>query len=470
MQFLDANAKPLAGGKVCTFNAGTTTPAATYVDINGVILNTNPIVLDSGGFATIYLANQEYKFTVYDGSGNNLCPNSGVQQWSQDNISAFQPVIGTQTIIFAGVTVDPVGQAGMMDYRSDLSCLRLFTSAWDCILTQNNVLPMTNKTIDISVNVVKAAVNTAGHYQRNNGTQYVDNTIQAIDVPGTSSTIANNAGTPTIANSLAKLLGPPTSVGATTTVDTGGIIGICVSGCGAAGSGVIQQSGLAPCNFDGGTTANNYVQNSTTITGDCHDAGGSSPLAGQIVGRVLSSQGVAGTYTMLLFGPEIRPAGGATVGCTNSSPTTISNTVVPTILLSCSIPANTLVAGNMIAVDLTGIESTAAGMGLQFTVSLGGGTACSNTSATTLVANNQPVSFWAKMPIIAAGGGGTANWNCGYSSGANGGGTQGNSGTVGTPTIAINTTIINLLQVTVTMSVANAGNSVTGQILKAVIF
>jgi hypothetical protein len=92
MQFFSevAPSVPLAGGKVCTYNAGTTTPAATYVDNGGVIQNTNPIILDSSGFATIWLAQQGYKFVVYDGSGNNSCPNSGVQQWSVDNISASQ--------------------------------------------------------------------------------------------------------------------------------------------------------------------------------------------------------------------------------------------------------------------------------------------------------------------------------------------------------------------------------------------
>jgi hypothetical protein len=63
-QFFSTTGLPLAGGKICTYNAGTTTPAATYVDIGGVFQNTNPIILDSSGFATIYLANQSYKFVV----------------------------------------------------------------------------------------------------------------------------------------------------------------------------------------------------------------------------------------------------------------------------------------------------------------------------------------------------------------------------------------------------------------------
>ncbi len=42
-------------------------------------------------------------------------------------------------------------------------------------------------TYDISANTFKTSSNTAGHYPRNNGTQYVDNAIQAADLPATTS-------------------------------------------------------------------------------------------------------------------------------------------------------------------------------------------------------------------------------------------------------------------------------------------
>ena len=44
-----------------------------------------------------------------------------------------------------------------------------------------------NKTLDASLNVFKWSSNTVGHFLRNNGTQYVDNTIQATDLPATTS-------------------------------------------------------------------------------------------------------------------------------------------------------------------------------------------------------------------------------------------------------------------------------------------
>lgn len=77
-QFLDANGKPLAGGLLTTYAAGTTTPIVTYSDAIGTP-NTNPIVLDAGGFATIFLDTVAYKFALTDAAGN--------PQWTVDNVS-----------------------------------------------------------------------------------------------------------------------------------------------------------------------------------------------------------------------------------------------------------------------------------------------------------------------------------------------------------------------------------------------
>jgi hypothetical protein len=48
-QFFDNNGVPLSGGKIYTYEAGTTTPLATYTSSTGVTAHTNPIVLDSAG-------------------------------------------------------------------------------------------------------------------------------------------------------------------------------------------------------------------------------------------------------------------------------------------------------------------------------------------------------------------------------------------------------------------------------------
>ena len=48
-QFLDNSGNVLTGGKIYTYLAGTTTPAATYTSNTGVTFHTNPIILDAAG-------------------------------------------------------------------------------------------------------------------------------------------------------------------------------------------------------------------------------------------------------------------------------------------------------------------------------------------------------------------------------------------------------------------------------------
>ncbi len=63
-QFVDNNGRPLTGGKVWTYESGTTTPKATYVDPDGGAKNTNPIILDEAGRANIYLDDGAYRVRV----------------------------------------------------------------------------------------------------------------------------------------------------------------------------------------------------------------------------------------------------------------------------------------------------------------------------------------------------------------------------------------------------------------------
>jgi hypothetical protein len=66
-QFFDNNGNPLSGGKIYTYEAGTTTPLATYTSSTGLTAHTNPIVLDSGGRVPggeIWNQLQFYKFVL----------------------------------------------------------------------------------------------------------------------------------------------------------------------------------------------------------------------------------------------------------------------------------------------------------------------------------------------------------------------------------------------------------------------
>lgn len=69
-QFLDLNGKPLTGGKLYTYSAGTPTPVPTYKtigDTSSTNTNTNPIILDNAGMAYIVIeTDKAYKFVLFD--------------------------------------------------------------------------------------------------------------------------------------------------------------------------------------------------------------------------------------------------------------------------------------------------------------------------------------------------------------------------------------------------------------------
>jgi hypothetical protein len=68
-QFFDNNGIPLAGGKIYSYSAGTTTPRSTFTTSAGNIQHSNPIILDASGRISgggeIWLTEaQRYKFTL----------------------------------------------------------------------------------------------------------------------------------------------------------------------------------------------------------------------------------------------------------------------------------------------------------------------------------------------------------------------------------------------------------------------
>jgi hypothetical protein len=128
---------------------------------------------------------------------------------------------------------------------------------------------------------------------------------------------ANEAGTGTTLNKLAKLTGAPSTAILTAITDTSGIVGIVVAGAGTMGSADIAFKGKASCVFDSATTAGHYVTNDTSTAGDCMDAGATYPTSGQVIGVVTSTNGGAGTYEvdLTLGQPQAGGAGGgATIG------------------------------------------------------------------------------------------------------------------------------------------------------------
>lgn len=66
-QFFDNNGNVLSGGKIYTYQAGTTTAATTYTDNLGSALNTNPIILNAAGRVSQEIwfpVGQKFKFVI----------------------------------------------------------------------------------------------------------------------------------------------------------------------------------------------------------------------------------------------------------------------------------------------------------------------------------------------------------------------------------------------------------------------
>jgi hypothetical protein len=167
-----------------------------------------------------------------------------------------------------------------------------------------------------------------------------------------------NAGTTgTTLNKLAKLTGAPSTLVVAATTDTSGIVGIVIGNAGTAGSAQVAREGVAACIFDAATTAGDYVQISASIAGDCHDSGSTYPSTGQVLGRVLSTNGAGGTFNVSLVSPTIlayNPNGGYSQAFTSQTSVTVTgathNLATKNILVMCydtSTPANWIQPGNI---------------------------------------------------------------------------------------------------------------------------
>jgi len=74
-QFFTTTGQPLAGGKIYTYQAGSSTPLATYTDNTGATANANPIVLGTDGrpSSEIWLTyGYNYKFVLKDSSDSTI--------------------------------------------------------------------------------------------------------------------------------------------------------------------------------------------------------------------------------------------------------------------------------------------------------------------------------------------------------------------------------------------------------------
>jgi hypothetical protein len=105
-QFFNNNGVPLAGGKLFSYAAGTTTPLATYTSKSGGTAHSNPIILDSTGRVSseVWLTlDRAYKFTLKNAAN--------VEIWTKDNI---EPNVSASDLAshMAGLGASLVGLEG----------------------------------------------------------------------------------------------------------------------------------------------------------------------------------------------------------------------------------------------------------------------------------------------------------------------------------------------------------------------
>jgi hypothetical protein len=98
---VNASGTPYAGGKLWSYASGLVTPQDTYSDSIGTP-NTNPVILDSAGRATVYLAPKAYSFELQD--------SNDVSIWTADPIYGFSlaqdyGVCGGRLTLTTGVPV-----------------------------------------------------------------------------------------------------------------------------------------------------------------------------------------------------------------------------------------------------------------------------------------------------------------------------------------------------------------------------
>lgn len=124
-KFFDSNGLPLSGGKLYSYQAGTTTPLATYTDETAVTPNANPVVLDSTGAASVWLSASAYKFVLKDSSDNVIR--------TVDNVSIINPASIDKTKIAANICGKALAQAGdgSIDVQVDNVTLEVKTTGGD---------------------------------------------------------------------------------------------------------------------------------------------------------------------------------------------------------------------------------------------------------------------------------------------------------------------------------------------------
>lgn len=121
--FTNSAGVPLVGGKLYTYDAGTSNPRATYSDAAGTVPNANPVILDARGEATVFWSGT-YKVVLKDALDNTI--------WTVDGMSTI-PDSGTaaalQALLATAAGAGMVGTAEGTTVQIEIDALQASVAA-----------------------------------------------------------------------------------------------------------------------------------------------------------------------------------------------------------------------------------------------------------------------------------------------------------------------------------------------------
>jgi len=145
--FFDDNANFLVSGKLYTYQAGTTTPLATYTDYTGNTANANPIILNGRGECNLWVtAGSAYKFVLKTSADAII--------WTQDNVTTGD----VDDMIFLQAGTGAVQRSAQSKMRESYSLFDFMTAAQIADVQGNTAL------VDVTA-AIQAALDAAHTYK-----------------------------------------------------------------------------------------------------------------------------------------------------------------------------------------------------------------------------------------------------------------------------------------------------------------